>query len=65
MKKLIISTLFSVLCLSAWNVSAEDKPLDPAAGKRLYETYCFMCHDRGLSNAPRPGKRLTGINCYL
>ena len=42
MKKLIISTLFSVLCLSAWNVSAEDKPLDPAAGKRLYETYCFM-----------------------
>lgn len=57
MKKLIISTLFSVLCLSAWNVSAEDKPLDPAAGKRLYETYCFMCHDRGLSNAPRPAEK--------
>lgn len=57
MKKMIVSVLFSTLCFASWSASAADKPIDPVAGKTLYETYCFMCHDRGLSNAPKPGDK--------
>ncbi|MBU0655595.1 MAG: c-type cytochrome [Gammaproteobacteria bacterium] len=57
MKRLMVSTLFAALSLSTWSAVAEDKPLDPVAGKSLYETYCFMCHDRGLGNAPRPADK--------
>lgn len=57
MKKLIVSVVFSTLCFASWNASAADKPIDPVAGKTLYNTYCFMCHDRGLGHAPRHGEK--------
>lgn len=57
MKKLIVSTLFAALSFSTAHTLAEGKPIDPLVGKTLYETYCFMCHDRGLGNAPRPAEK--------
>jgi cytochrome c5 len=57
MKKMIVSVLFSTLCFAPWMAGAGDKPIDPVAGKNLYGTYCFMCHDRGLGHAPRPGEK--------